>query len=122
MIIWLLLVEQCFPCVKEPTNEVGKCAVAVVCTNSQCKEEVVGDVQEKFPWLYLCFYPCPIALCTYLQLGNASTMEVNMDWKSVRNFIFMDVKRPLNWLKNKILKIEENLSKTVKHAIKRCPL
>ena len=27
----------------------------------------------------------------------------------------MDLKRPLNWLKSKIAKIEENLSETVKH-------
>ena len=38
-----------FLCGKEPTNEVDKDVVAVVRTNSQCKEEVVGDVQNKFP-------------------------------------------------------------------------
>ena len=38
-----------------------------------------------FLWLYLCFYPCPIALWTSLQLGNASTM----DWKSLWIFIVL---------------------------------
>ena len=40
------LVTQCLQCVKEPTNEVIKNAIAVVCTNSLCKEEVVGHVQQ----------------------------------------------------------------------------
>ena len=37
----------------------------------------------------------------HLRLGNASTMEVNTDWKSLQIFIFIDFKRPLNWLKMK---------------------
>ena len=49
MIIWKLLVGQCLQYVKESTNEVDKNAVAAVCTNSHCKEEVVGHVQQKFP-------------------------------------------------------------------------
>ena len=49
MIIWKLLVGECLQCVKEPTNEVDKNAVAVICTNSHCKEEVVGYVQQKSP-------------------------------------------------------------------------
>ena len=34
-----------------------------------------------------------IALWASLTLGNASTMEVNTDWKSMRNFTFMDKDR-----------------------------
>ena len=83
--------------------------------------------QQKSPW----FYPCSIALWTFLQLGNASTMEVNTDWKSLRIFIFMNLKRPLNCLKNKMTKIKENLSKTIKQcpkkkciqiSYKKCPI
>ena len=35
--------------VKEPSNKVDKNAVVVLCTNSHCKEEVAGHVQEKSP-------------------------------------------------------------------------
>ena len=86
-----------------------KNAFAVVRTNSQCEKEMVGAVQQKSPLLYLCFYPCTVALWTYLQLGNASTMEVNTDWKSLQ-FFFMDQKRSE--------KIEENLNETVKQCLK----
>ena len=86
-----------------------KNAFAVVRTNSQCEKEIVGAVQQKSPLLYLCFYPCTVALWTYLQLGNASTMEVNTDWKSLQ-FFFMDQKRSE--------KIEENLNETVKQCLK----
>ena len=79
MIIWSPLVCECLQCVKEPTNEVDKNAVAVVRTKSHCKGEVVGHVQQKSPSLYTRFYPCPIVVWTSLQLRNASVMEVNMD-------------------------------------------
>ena len=49
MIIWKPLIGECLQCVKEPTNEVNKNAVAVVRTNSRCKEEVVTLVQQKSP-------------------------------------------------------------------------
>ena len=65
-----------------------KNAFAVVRSNSQCEKEMVGAVQQKSPLLYLCFYPCTVALWTYLQLGNASTMEVNTDWKSLQFFFY----------------------------------
>ena len=45
-------------------------------------------------------------------------MEMKTDWESLRIFIFMDLKIPLNWLKNKITKIEENLNETEKHFYK----
>ena len=102
MIIWKSLVGDCLQCVKQPTNKVDNNSVTVVRTNSHGKEEMVGHVQQKSRWLYTCFYPFPIALCTSLHMGNASTMEVNTDWKSLQIYIFMDLKRSLNWLKNKI--------------------
>ena len=52
----------CFQCVKELTNEVGNNPIAEVCTNSHCKEGVVGHVKQKSQWLYPYFYPCSIAL------------------------------------------------------------
>ena len=68
--IWKPLVGECLQCVKEPANEVGNNAVAMV-----------------------------------------------RNWKSLQLFIFMDLKSPLNWLKNKIAKIVESLNETVKHCL-----
>ena len=47
-IIWNPLVGECLQCVKEPAKEVDKNTVAVVCTNSHSKEEVVDHVQQKY--------------------------------------------------------------------------
>ena len=43
-------------------------------------------------------------------------MQLNTDWKYLQFFISMDLKRPLNSPKNKIIKIEEKLNETVKHC------
>ena len=121
MIIWKPLVGECLERMKEPTNKVDKNDVSLVRTNSHCKGEVVVHVQQKSPWLYPYFYPCPIALWASLQPENTSTIEMNTDWKFLQiynPYIFMEQKRPLKWLKNKIAKIEENLNETVKHCPK----
>ena len=44
-------------------------------------------------------------------------MGVSTDWKSLRAFIFMDLKKPLSGLKSKV-KIKENLSETLEHCLK----
>ena len=49
MIIWKPLVGESLQCENKPANEVKKNAVAVVRTNSHCKEEVLNHVQQKFP-------------------------------------------------------------------------
>ena len=46
----------------------GKTAVAVICTNSHFKEEMVGHVQQNISMIVSIFYPCPIVLYTSLQL------------------------------------------------------
>ena len=52
---------------KESTKEVHK--NAVVCTNYQCKEKVVGHVQHNI-FTYPCFYPFLIAVRTSLQSSD----------------------------------------------------
>ena len=47
MIISKPLVGECLQGVKKLTSEVEKNEVAVVCTNSFLKREVVGHVQQK---------------------------------------------------------------------------
>ena len=109
MVIWKPLVGVFLQCVKEPTNEVDKNDNAVICTTSYCKKEVVRNILQNISVILPSFYLCPILL----QL-NASTMEVNTDWKSLQILIFVDLKRRLNQLKNKTTKC-----KTLKHCLKQ---
>ena len=48
MNIWEPLLGECLKCVKKPTNEVDKHAVAVICINSLSTEVVVGHVLKFF--------------------------------------------------------------------------
>ena len=61
---------------KELANEVEN-TVAMVRIYSRCKEVMVDLVQQEFPLLHPCFYPCPVEFWTSLQFGKASIMEVN---------------------------------------------
>ena len=49
MIIWKSLVGKCVQCMKEPTNKMSNIVVAVVSTNSRCKEVVFGHKQQNSP-------------------------------------------------------------------------
>ena len=91
--------------------------------NSLCKGEGVVHVQQKSSWLHRYFYPCPIVLWTSLQLENMSTIEMNTDWKSLQiynPYIFMDLERPLNWLKIKINKEQRKLKQNCKTSKVKC--
>ena len=80
MIFWKPRVGKCLQCVKEPTNGVEENAVAMVRTTSHCKEDVVGHVSL----IVSMFLSLPHHdLRVSLQLGNASTIELNTDWKSL---------------------------------------
>ena len=78
MIIWKPLVGKYLQCVNKPPNKVDKNAVSVVRANSPCKEEVVGHVQQNIFLITFMFLLLPITLWMSLQMGNALTMEVNM--------------------------------------------
>ena len=109
MVIWKPLIDECF----------------------QCKEEVIGHVQQKSPWLYSCFYPFPVALWTSLQLVNASTMEVNKNWKSLSNFQFYELDKAIKLAKkenkNDRRKVKQNCKtfskvKCIKTSYRKCRL
>ena len=46
----------------------------------------------------------------------ATGKHVNHGGEYLQCFIFMELKRPLNSRKNKIVKIEENLNEIIKHS------
>ena len=56
------------------------------------------------------FLSPPYCTLDIFSTENTSIMEVNTNWKYLQIFIFMGLKRPLNWLKHKITKTEENVN------------
>ena len=59
MNIWEPLLGECLKCVKEPTNEVDKHAVAVFRINSLTKEVVVGHVPKFISMIVSMFLSLP---------------------------------------------------------------
>ena len=100
---------------KEPTKELDKRAVSVVCSNSHCIEEVVTHVKQTSPNCIHIFILVPLHI---FATGKHVNHGGDTDWKFLRFFISMDIKRQLNSPKNKIIKVEENLNEIVKHCPK----
>ena len=118
MVIWKTLVDQCLQCMKWSTKQVEKeNAVAMVRTNSDCKKKCSSPYATEISMIVSSFITLPHCTWDIFATGNASSMEVNTEWKSLRLSIFINLKRPLNWLKNKIQNIEENWNETLKHFV-----
>ena len=77
MIIQKPLVCAYLKYVKEPTNEVDENAVAVVCTNFHCKEEVVCHMQENIYMIMSMFLFLPdYTLVKYFNHGREYRLEI----------------------------------------------
>ena len=71
--------------------------------------------------LHDCIHPCPIALWASLEPENTSTIEMNTEWKFLQiynPYIFMELERPLNWLKKQKNKDRRKLKRNCKTLTK----
>ena len=83
--------------VKEPTCKVKKNAVAVVHTNSNCKEEVAGHMQQKSPWLHSCFYRCTLDIfATGKRVNHGGEYRLEIP----PHFNFCEPEKAINLAKN----------------------
>lgn len=88
--IWKPLVGECLKCVKESTNKVDKNAVAVVCTNSHCKEVVVGHVPiniSKIVFMFLFLSYCALNI---MVTGKCVNHEGGYELEIPASFHFYD--------------------------------
>ena len=73
---------------KEPTNEVNKNVVTVVCTNSYYKEDMVGHVQQSISFIVSSFLSLPDSIlgifATKKCVNNES--EYGLDTRANVNF------------------------------------
>ena len=74
---------------------------------------------------YITFYnykkPITVNRLTSLQMENTSIIEINMNWKFLliyNPYIFMELKRPLNWLKRWNNKDRRKLKRNCKTLFK----
>ena len=74
--------------------------------------------QRICPRLYLCSYPCLYCALDIFATGKCINPGVDYGFEIPANFYFDDPEKAINWLKNKINKIEEKLKENVKHCFK----
>ena len=99
--IWEPLVGECLKSRKEPTNEMDKTAVAVICINSYSEEVVVGHVPKNMSKILFMFLSLPHCALDIFVTGNRIILGGGYGLKIPANFYFYDPKKALNWLKNK---------------------
>ena len=110
MNIWEPLVGECLKSRKETLNEMDKIAVAV--SILIVKKWWLGMCQRTCSRLYLCSYPYHCALAIFLT-GKRINRGGGYGLEIPANVYFYDPKEAINWLKNKIYKIEEKFKENV---------
>ena len=96
---------------KEPFKEVDKNAVSLVRTNSHCKEGLVVEISMTVS-IFLFLSHCMLDIfATEKHVSHRDEYGLGAP-KKLQSLFFMDLKKPLNWLKSKD---RRKLNETVKH-------
>ena len=118
MNIWEPLVGECLKSRKKPTNEMDKTAVAMICINSYSEEVVVGHVPKNMSKIVFVFLSLPQCALDIFVTGKRINRGGGCGLEIPADFYFYGPQKAINWLKNKINKIEEKLKENVKHCLK----
>ena len=117
MNIWEPLLGECLKCVKEPTNEFDKHAVAVVCIDSLSKEAVVGHVPKFIFMIVSMFLSLPGCTCDQKTRKHVNR-GAGYKLKIPANFHFYGPENAIVWIRSKITNIENKLSQNVNRYLK----
>ena len=112
------LLGECLKCVKEPTNEVDKHAVAVVRINSLSKEVVIGHVTKFISMIVSMFLSLPGCTLSIEVTGKRVNCGSGYGLEIPANFHFYDPENTILWIRNKITNIEKKLSQNVNRCLK----
>ena len=118
MNIWGPLLGKCLKCVKEPTNEVDKHAVAVVRINSLSKEVVVGHVPKFISMIVSMFLSLPGCTLSIEVTGKRVNRGAGYGLEIPANFHFYGPENAIVWIRSKITNIEKKLSQNVNRCLK----
>ena len=118
MNIWEPLVGECLKSRKEPTKEMGKTTVAVIRINSYSEEVVVGYVPKNMSKILYMFLSLSHRALNIFVTGKRINRGGRYGLEIPANFYFYGPKKVINWLKNKINKIEKKLKESVKYCLK----
>ena len=118
MNIWELLLDEYLKCVVEPTNEVEKHAVAVVCINSLSKEVVVGPVPKFISMIVSLFFSLPRCTRSIEVTGKHVNRGAGYGLEIPTKFHFCGPENATVYIKSKIMNIEKKLSQNVNRCLK----
>ena len=95
-----------------------KNAVAVIHINSYSEDVVVWHVPKNISKIVFMFLSLPHCALDIFVTGKRINRGGGYGLEIPANFYFYDPEKAINWLKNKINKIEEKLKENVKHCLK----
>ena len=118
MDIWNPLIGEILKCKPEPTNEVGKHAVAIMRSNSFGKESVVGHIPQNILKLSSIFLMIPFILIEVevaakrLNRGGGYGLEIPVKYR------FNGQKKIVQWLTKKLETVRNELECKISKCLK----
>ena len=95
-----------------------KTAVAVVHTNSQCKEIVVEHVPKNISKIVFMFLSLPNCGVDVIVTGKRVNRGAGYGLEIPSSFYFYVSEKAINWMKVKISRAQDELKENVKHCWK----
>ena len=95
-----------------------KTAVAMIRIHSYSEELVVGHVLKNMSKIVFMFLSLPHCTLGIFVTGKRINRAGGYGLEIPANFYFYGSEKAINWLENKINKIEEKLKENVKHYLK----
>ena len=96
----------------------GKNAVPVIRINSYSKELLVGHVLKNMSKIVFMLLSLPHCALGIFVTGKRINRGGGYGLEIPANFYFYGPEKAINWLGNKINKIEEKLKENIKHCLK----
>ena len=118
MTIWKPLLGESLICKKEPTNEVDKNAVAVICINSNSEEVVVGHVPKNISKYVFMFLSLPSCALDIVVTGKRVNRGGGYGLEIPASFCFYGPEKAITWIRKAITIAEERFKENVEKCLK----
>ena len=118
MDIWNPVIEEILKCKREPTNEVGKHAVAIMCSDSLGKESVVGHIPHNISKFSSMFLTIPSTAIEVDLLGKRVNRGSGYGLEIPVKYRYYGQEKLIQWLAKKLEAVKKELGCKISRCLK----
>ena len=119
MDIWNPVIGEILKCKREPTNEVNKHAVAIMCSDSLGKESVVGQIPHNISKFSSMFLTIPSTAIVVEVLGKRVNRGSGYGLEIPVKYRYYGQEKLIQWLAKKLEAVKKELECKISKCLKQ---